>query len=573
MMKKWLLTMKRADFEGLSKTFGISPITARILRNRDVEEEKIGSFLHGTLSDCHSPFLMADMEKAAAIIKSKIEAGEAIRIIGDYDADGICAAFILYAGLTALGAACDTVIPHRIKDGYGLNEQLLEEACAEGIDTILTCDNGISAAEQIQRAKELGMTVIVTDHHEVPFRVIPAGREEILPCADAVVNPKRQDCTYPYKNICGAVIAYKLVQALFRKTERTDKELFDELLQYAALATVCDVMELLEENRIFVKEGLKSLRQKPAPGLAALMQVNKIEPEKVSAYHLGFVLGPCLNATGRLDTALRAMELLKSRERAEAVTAAQELKELNENRKLLTARGVEQASETIERERLQEEKVLVVYLPDCHESIAGIIAGRIRDRYYRPAFVLTDAQEGVKGSGRSIEGYHMYEALEACSKYLEKYGGHKMAAGFSLKKENIGAFRRCLNEACPVSAEEMVEPVHIDIALPLGYADLTLAKELKLLEPFGPGNKKPLFARKNLQLLGTKRMGSKGEYVRLQVRDTDEAVREMVYFGDAEELLQFLEEKGGNTLTCAYQLDCQTYRKTEEARLTLIYYD
>lgn len=579
------MTMKKADFTAWSEKYGISPITARLLRNRDVEEENIGKFLNGTGKDCYSPFLLKDMEKAVELICKKTDEEKFIRIIGDYDADGICAAYILQAGLSAVGARTDIVIPHRIKDGYGLNEQLVEEAYADGVDTILTCDNGISAIEQIQRAKELKMTVVITDHHEVPFRETETKREEILPCADAVINPKQADCPYPCKNICGAVVAYKLVQALFEKRSTDDPKLLDELLQYAAVATVCDVMELQDENRILVKEGLSAMRTLPAPGLLALMQGNRIEPEKVSAYHLGFVLGPCLNATGRLDTAQRAIALLQSRNRAEATQTAQELKELNENRKLLTQKGVEKAIEKIESGRLYEEKVLVLYLTDCHESIAGIIAGRIREKYYRPVFVLTDSQEGVKGSGRSIEGYHMYEALNQCSEYLQKFGGHKMAAGFSMRKEDIEAFRKKLNENCSLSIEEMKEPVLIDIALPLSYADLQLAKEIARLEPFGTGNRRPLFARKDLLLTGISRMGSRGEYLRLSVCDTDGTACQMAYFGEAEELLGFLEERDGEEsvnallahrgrtfLTCAYQISAQTYRGIEEVKFTLVRY-
>ncbi len=590
MMEKWFLTMKKADFNAWSQKFGISPITARLIRNRNIEEENIEKFLNGTLADCHSPFLMADMQKAVGILCKKTEEKKSIRIIGDYDADGICSAYILKAGLSILSACVDTVIPHRIKDGYGLNEHLIEEAYADGIDTIVTCDNGISAVSQIERAKELGMTVIVTDHHEVPFEVTENDRIEILPCADAVVDPKQRNCRYPYKNICGAVVAYKLIQALFvqshtRLSNIQTEALLDELLQYAALATVCDVMELLDENRIFVKEGLNRMRQAPAPGLLALFQVNGIEAKNATVYHLGFVIGPCLNATGRLDTAQRALELLESRKRAEAVNAAQELKELNDNRKLLTAEGVEKAVKLIEKEQLYEAKVLVLYLPDCHESIAGIIAGRIRDKYYRPVFILTDAQEEVKGSGRSIEGYDMYQAIHACREYLLKYGGHTMAAGFSMEKQKIGEFRKQLNENCRLPIEDMAEPVHIDIALPLAEADTRLAKELSLLEPFGTGNKKPLFARKNLRLRKVAKMGSQGEFLRLWVQDTDGTKREMAYFGDGAKLLRFLEERDGEGeifrlfqgvgscyLTCAYQISLQNFRGTEQVKYTLVRY-
>lgn len=583
MMEKWVLAMKKADFDAWSKRYGISPITARLLRNRDLEEKNIEKFLHGTLSDCYSPFLLKGMDRAVELLHEKIEEKKTIRIIGDYDADGICAASILKAGLSKLGACVDVVIPHRVKDGYGLNEGLIEEAFRDGVDTILTCDNGISAARQIERAKELGMTVLVTDHHEVPYEMEGETRVEVLPCADAVIDPKQETCQYPYKNICGALVAYKLVQALYYPAEQ--QELFDELLQYAAIATVCDVMELLDENRIIVKEGIRRMQKKPALGLEALMQVNQIEKEKVSAYHLGFVLGPCLNATGRLDTAGRAIELLEAEDRIRAMQAARELKELNENRKLLTQKGVESAENQIIQGGIQQEKVWVLYLSDCHESIAGIIAGRIREKYARPVFILTDSLEEVKGSGRSIEGYDMYQAIHECRECLIKYGGHKMAAGFSLKKQDVDAFRKKINANCSLSLEDMAETVHIDIALPLSHADEKLAKELTVLEPFGTGNRRPLFARKNLLLSGLSRMGGKGEYVRLSVQEEDGVKREMTYFGNGEELLAYLKEKEGEEavnrllegrgscyLTCAYQIGMRSFRGIEQVSLTLKHY-
>lgn len=582
-MEKWFLAMKKADFNAWSKKFGISPYTARIIRNRDITEENVEKFLYGTLQDCYSPYELKDMVKAVKLLRKKIEESKKIRIIGDYDADGICATYILKTGFTELGADVDTVIPHRVKDGYGLNESLIEDAFSDGIDTIVTCDNGISASNQIQRAKELGMTVIVTDHHEVPFEETKDGIRQIIPLADAIIDPKQEDCFYPYKNICGAVVAYKLIQAMYEEFHYQNK--LTELIQYAALATVCDVMELLDENRILVKEGLKQMKQSPALGLEALMQVNKVEKESISSYHLGFILGPCLNASGRLDTAKRALELLEATKKSDALNYANELKELNDERKQMTLLGVEQAVSYIEQHDLLLDKVFVIYLKDCHESLAGIIAGRIREKYKRPVFVLTDAMDEAKGSGRSVEGYDMYLALHECSKYLTKYGGHKMAAGFSLKKENIELFRKELNENCKMSLEDMIEPLHIDIALPFSIANAGLAKEMTLLEPFGPGNKKPVFAYKDLMLTGLLRMGKNGEYLRLFLQDRDGCKREMVYFGDSTLFLKFIEEKVGENeieslfqkkgkcyISCAYQIEYQIWRGMEQVKLILLSY-
>ncbi len=584
-MEKWFVAAKKADFDAWSKKFNITPVTARIIRNRDIfSEEEVEKFLNGTFLDMYPPEMMLDMEDAAAIIEEQIKMGSKIRVIGDYDVDGISASHILTKGLRSLGADVDTVIPHRIKDGYGLNEQLIEEAFDDGIRTIVTCDNGIAATPQIAMAVEKKMTVVVTDHHEVPFQEENGSREEILPPAAAVVDPKRQECTYPYKNICGAVVAYKLVELLFRRAGMEPEEkqaLLDEFIQMAAVATVCDVMDLLDENRIIVKEGLKRLHKNPCMGLKALMEVNGIEPGKLSAYHLGFVIGPCLNATGRLDTARRALELLESVDRRSAVPIAGELKEMNDIRKAMTLTGLNQAIAYVEENHMEEDKVLVVYLPDCHESLAGIIAGRIREKYGKPSFVLTKGEEGVKGSGRSIESYHMYEAMSACKELFTKFGGHKMAAGLSMAEENVPKFREALNTNCHLAEEDFVAKVHIDVPMPLAYANRNLAEELQVLEPFGTANPRPLFACKNVRFLRGRKMGKNGSFARYQV-EQDGRNYEVVYFGALDKFHAFLEEKfgcgavealyagrGGFELSITYQLGMNSYLGKTEVQIVM----
>lgn len=587
-MEKWFVAAKKADFAAWSKKFHISPVTARIIRNRDIfSEEEVEKYLNGTFLDMYPPELMVDMEEAAAVIERKIRSGEKLRVIGDYDVDGIMASHILTKGLRALSAEVDTVIPHRVRDGYGLNEQLIEDAFADGIRTIITCDNGIAAAPQIALAAAKGMTVVVTDHHEVPYREENGQRTELLPPAAAVVDPKREECTYPYKNICGAVVAYKLTALLYRRARLEPAEmqaLLDEFLQLAAVATVCDVMELLDENRIIVKEGLKRLRNKPCEGMRALMEVNGIEKEKLSSYHLGFVLGPCLNATGRLDTASRALSLLASGDRRSAMQAAEELKEMNESRKLMTLAGLEKAAAYVEENHLEQEKVLVVYLEDCHESLAGIVAGRLKEKYGKPAFVLTKAEEGVKGSGRSVEGYDMYAAMTACRELFTKFGGHRMAAGLSMQKEDIPLLQRRLNEGCSLTEEDFAGKVHIDVPMPLAYADRKLAEELQVLEPFGTANPKPLFACREVHFRGGKKMGAKENFARYRV-EQDGRQYEVVYFGGLEKFHAFLKEKFGEgadealyaggcdyCISIAYQLGINSYMGRSEVQILLQYF-
>ena len=589
-MEKWLVSAKKADFNDWAQKFGISPVLARIIRNRDItEESQVRSFLQGTLEDCNSPWLLYDMDKAADLILQKIGENAAIRVIGDYDVDGICSSYILTRGLQVLGACADTAIPHRIHDGYGLNEHLIEKARQDGIRMIVTCDNGIAAAPQIALARDYGMTVVVTDHHEVPFTLENGEKKEVLPQADAIVDPKQQACQYPYKNICGAVVAYKLVQALAERTGSGQlKEAMEELLQFAAIATVCDVMELKEENRIIVKEGLKRLKATENLGLQALIEVNGIDVSRLSAYHLGFVIGPCFNATGRLDTALRALELLESKTKQEAMNAAAELKALNDSRKNLTQKGVEEAIRYIEEKQLYQDRVMVVYLPDVHESLAGIIAGKIRESYYKPVFVLTKGEEGIKGSGRSIETYHMYENMTTVKHCFSKFGGHKLAAGMSLAKlhdsqeEDVEAFRRELNEVCTLTEDDLVPRVHIDVPMPISYATRKLADDLNLLEPFGVGNPKPLFAQKDIHFIRGWKMGAKQNFARYKVRTPEGVEAEMVFFGNIDQFAGFLDQKYGSgsgaalyttycdyTVSVTYQLSVNTYRGTESLQFIM----
>lgn len=591
-MEKWFVTSKKADFKKWAAEFQIDPVVARVLRNRDLQsEEEIGKFLHGTLQDCHSPWLLKDMERAVDAVLAAVGQETHIRVIGDYDVDGICSTYILTKAFQCLGAKVDAAIPHRIHDGYGLNDNLIEEAHSDGVGMIVTCDNGIAAAAQIQLANSYDIKVIVTDHHEVPFCLEKGedGREvrrEILPPALAVVDPKQERCSYPFSGICGGVVAYKLVQALCERTKNADLEnAMEELLEFAALATVCDVMELKDENRILVREGLKRLRSSRSQGLLALMEVNQLEPANVNVHHLGFIIGPCLNATGRLDTAVRALELLQSESRAEAVLAAKELKELNDSRKNLTLKGVEEAETYIAGHHMEHDKVMVIFLPSVHESLAGIVAGRIRERYHHPVFILTRGEEEVKGSGRSIEGYHMYDAMTEVRQYFTRFGGHAMAAGLSMKEEDIEDFRRDINENCGLDEEDFVPRIHIDVPMPLDYGTERLAEELELLEPYGVGNPRPLFAQKDLVLLSGFKMGANKTCARYTVRTPEGNRRQLVYFGDLEKFGQFLEEKYGSgseaalyagqaqlKISVAYQLGKNTYRGKTELQYIMQHY-
>ena len=566
-MERWVLLRKGADFEAIGKKYQISPRLACLIRNRDViGEEAVDRYLNGTISDLYDGMLMKDMDKAIDILKEKILEDKKIRVIGDYDIDGVNATYILLEGLERLGADVDSDIPDRISDGYGLNRHLVERAYEAGVDTLITCDNGIAAADEIAYGKEMGMTVIVTDHHEVPFDEQDGEKRYRIPPADAVMDPKQPDCLYPFKGLCGAAVAYKLMEALWESMGKDSADL-DDLIENVAIATIGDVMDLEDENRIFVKEGLQMLRRTKNPGLKALIECTGIDKNSLNSYHIGFVLGPCINASGRLDTAKRALELLRAGTQKEADILAGDLKALNDSRKDMTEEAVKQAEEQVETTTISKDKVLVVYLPDCHESLAGIVAGRIRENYYKPVFVLTDAEEGVKGSGRSIDGYHMYEELNKCKEFLTKFGGHRLAAGLSLPKENVGKFREMLNKNCTLTEEEMKEKVTIDMEMPFGCVTEGLVKELELLEPFGKGNTKPVFAARDVTLLGARILGKNRNVLKLQVQDVNGCRIEAMLFHHADDFLGKLEEQYGKT-----EMEALLKGRGRQIRISMTYY-
>lgn len=564
-MAKWMLSAKKADFEKIAQQYDIDPVIARIIRNRDIiEEDEIKLFLQGDLTKMHNPFLLKDMEKAVKFIFDAIDRGEKIRVIGDYDVDGICAGYILKEGLIGLGAKVDVKVPNRIKDGYGLNENMIEEAKEAGVDLIITCDNGIAASSAIALANELKIKVLVTDHHEVPFVITKEGQKEYqLPKALGIVNPKQEDCNYPFSGICGAMVAYKLVQALYEKVSMNVPKSF---LEMAAFATICDVMELKDENRIVVKWGIESMKQTENIGLKALFKVCEINPETLSVYHIGFICGPCFNATGRLDIAERAVELLSAKEFSEAVLIARELRELNEQRKSMTLQGVKMAEEYIESKGIEKDDILIVYLPDCHESIAGIIAGRIKEMYYKPTIVLTKAKEGVKGSGRSIEAYDMYENLNACKEYFTKFGGHKMAAGLSLEEQNIEPLREKLNRESKLTKEDFEEKIVIDVPMPVSYITEKLIKQLEVLEPFGVGNPKPVFAQKGITVLSEVRFGKEKNVGKYRISD-GYCEREMIYFGDLDAFSDFY--KSHEKISIVYYPTINEFRNEKKIQIVL----
>lgn len=566
-MERWVLLRKGGDFAAIGEKFHISPRLACLIRNRNViGEEAIHRYLNGSASQMNDGRLMKGMEAGACLLQKKIEEGRRIRIIGDYDIDGINATYILLEGIEGLGGKVDSDVPDRLTDGYGLNARLLERAYEEGIDTIVTCDNGIAAAEEIAYGKSLGLTIIVTDHHEVPYEEGEEGRVYRLPPADAVIDPKQPECEYPFSGLCGAAVAYQLVLTLCEVMGR-EKEEFAYLLENAAIATVGDVMDLEDENRIIVKEGLWRLCTTKNLGLRALIECTNLEKDRLRAYHIGFVLGPCMNASGRLDTAKRALALLRAKSKKEADRLAGDLKALNDSRKEMTEKAVAQAKELVETTRISEDKVLVIYLPECHESIAGIVAGRIRECYYRPVFVLTDAKEGVKGSGRSIEAYHMYDELNKCKGLLTKFGGHKMAAGLSLEKEKAEAFRRMLNENCALTQEDMTEKVVIDMELPFACVTEGFIRELSLLEPFGKGNTKPVFAARNVKIINGRILGKNRNVLKLKVRDAAGTTIDAMYFNHVEEFLKMLKDRFGK-----YEVDALLNGRTSAITLALTYY-
>lgn len=569
-MKKWMIYSKRADFAAIGKAHQIDMVIARVIRNRDViGEEAIHRYLYGTKEDMYHPFLLKDMEKAVAILKEKILSKKKIRIIGDYDIDGVSSIYILLTAFQNCGALVDGEIPHRIKDGYGMNEGLIQDAYQAGVDTIVTCDNGIAAERQIAYAKSLGMTVIVTDHHEVPYEETEGKRQYILPPADAVVNPKQEDCPYPFKGLCGAAVAYKLVLCLYQAFEKDRASAEEEFLEIAAMATIGDVMDLQDENRIIVKEGLQRLKHTKNRGLRALMAICKIEPESLSSYHIGFIIGPCLNAGGRLDTAKRALALLQASDKETADNLAGELKALNESRKKMTADGVEQAIKEIETSDRGNDPVLVVYLPDCHESLAGIIAGRLRERYYKPVFVLTKGEDGIKGSGRSIEGYSMFDELVKSKEYLVKFGGHPMAAGLSLKEEHIDAFRESLNKKQQMTEEDLTEKIWIDTRLPFRYITEQLVEQFALLMPYGKGNEKPVFAERHVKILHRQVLGANRNVVRM-ILESEEVRMDGIWFGDGERFMEETEKV--EYFSILYLPEINTFRGNRTLQVRILEY-
>ena len=566
-MEKWVVTAKKADFQGIGRKYGIDPVIARIIRNRDITgDEAIEEYLNGTLADIPSWKLLKDIDKAVEIISGKIDAGTKMRIIGDYDIDGVTATYILLKGFKRLGANVDTYIPDRVADGYGIHDHLIKKAMEDGIDTIVTCDNGISASSQITYAKELGMTVVVTDHHEVPFTDTEEGRTYILPPADAIINPKQADCTDPNKNICGAVVAMKLVFALYEKYRLPEEEK-EDFLEPAAIATVGDIMDLQGENRILVKEGLARLPFTKNKGLKALIRAIGLEDQKITSYDIGFRLGPCINASGRLDTAMRSLALLQSEDEEEAAKLAGDLKALNDSRKALTEKETEEAYKLIESSDLKNDRVMVVFLPECHESLAGIIAGRIREKYHKPTFVLTRGEKSLKGSGRSTENYSMYEELVKCDSLLVQYGGHPMAAGLSIEEENVEKFRQTLNDNCTLTEEDMIPKIVIDVPMPISYINEELVEQLSILEPFGKGNTKPLFAQKNLRVLKVGIYGKTQNTVKLQLRDPSGAVMDGLYWGEAKEFADFA--RSHETISVTYYPRINSYMGRESLQIVI----
>lgn len=565
-MEKWIEIRKGGNFMEMAKKYGIDPLIARIIRNRDIIDEKeITEYLYGGKEALHNPHLLKDVDKATEIIAEGIAGKKAMRIIGDYDIDGVNATYILLEGIRRCGGNVDAAIPDRMKDGYGINEHLIEQALSDGKELLITCDNGIAAINEINFAKEKGMTVVVTDHHEIPYRNTEQGKEFLRSNADAIVNPKQNDCLYPCKGICGAVVAWKLVQVLYERMDIPVEEA-DIFIENAGFATVGDVMDLTGENRILVKLGLKALEHTKNPGMKALIAKNKLSDKPLSAYHIGFVLGPCINASGRLDTAKRSLELLLERDEVKASALAGELVELNESRKYMTQQETQKALEQIEKEGREKDKVLVVYLPECHESLAGIIAGRIREAYQRPVFVLTRGEEGVKGSGRSIEAYSMFDKMTEVAELFTKYGGHPMAAGLSMREEDIDKLREQLNQKAELSEEDMAEVVRLDAVLPMSYFTVDTIRQLSVLEPCGKSNTKPVFADRNIRITRANIVGVNRNVLKLHLLDSRGNPVAGVYFGEVEKFLTFLSEKFGSE-----EVDAAMHGKENSIQFAAVY--
>ena len=581
MEQNWVVAAKRADFRAIADKFGIDPVTARLIRNRDaVTEDEIRRYLYGGMEDLYDPARMKGIPAAADMLTGEIRSGGRIRVIGDYDIDGVCASYILLKGINrvreclqtgeggqqASVSEVDVRIPDRIRDGYGLNPSLVEQAIEDEKTLILTCDNGIAAADAAIRAKEAGLKVIVTDHHEIPYTEEEGRKVPLLPPADVVVDPKQEDCPYPFKGLCGAAIAWKLVAEMYRRSGIPAEEA-SEMLDIVGIATVGDVMDLCGENRILVREGLRRLHRTARPGLLELIAQNGLERTQVDVYHIGFILGPCLNAGGRLDTALLALSLLCAENRKEAAEKASELIALNARRKELTAQGVEQAKQIVDHTEIGKDRVLVVYLPECHESLAGIIAGRLREYYGKPSFVLTGGQNGVKGSGRSIEAYSMFEELNSCRDILTKFGGHPMAAGLSLPEDRVDLFRSRINEACSLSEQEMRPKITIDVPMPVSYLRLDLVREFDLLRPFGTGNPRPLFAQKDMRVLSARVLGKNRNVLKMRLADPSGTAVDAVYFGDADAAAKDIQLR--EKLDIVYYPGIDTWQGQENLQITV----
>lgn len=566
MRSDWRVYAKRADFKGIAGKYGIDQVIARIIRNRDIcGDAAIDMYLNGDINDMHNPESMKDAVLSVDIITQKIKDKCKIRIIGDYDIDGICSIYILYKGLMAAGADVDYVVPHRINDGYGINEHLIDNAINEGIDTIITCDNGIAAYNQVKYAKENGLTVIVTDHHDVPFDEVNGVKEYRVPPADAVVNPKQEDCQYPFKLLCGAGVAYKLISLIYERL-RLDTKDMEEYREFMAIATVGDIVDLIDENRVVVKYGLKHIAHTVNTGLKALVEECGVDINNISSYHIGFVIGPCLNASGRLDTARKAIELMLCKNTEEAHNMARELITLNTERKQMTEDETAKAIELVEKNDMLKDRVLVIYLPDCHESIAGIIAGRIKERYYRPTFVITNAEEGAKGSGRSIEGYNMYEEINKCKNVLTKYGGHPMAAGLSLETADIDVFRKMLNDNATLDDSDLIPKTWIDVPMPVGYASMGLVGQLKLLEPFGKGNEKPVFADRDLYVKTASIIGKNHNVLKMQLETKEGYIVQAVQFGISD---KDPVPKAGSRILIVYYPDINVYNGVSSLQIII----
>ncbi len=576
MKENWFIKNKKGNFSLIGNEYHIDPVIAQLIVNRGVNnKEEMEQYLNPSQKDMHNPLLMKDLEKSCEILKEKIKDGKKIRIIGDYDVDGVMATYISVTGLRNCGAQVDYEIPDRIKDGYGINIEIVKKAVLEGVDTIFTCDNGIAAREPIAYAKEKGLTVIVTDHHDIPM-------EDGIPGADAVVNPKQEDCSYPYKGICGAVVAYKLIEVLYDKFLVERKNVY-ELLEYAAIATVCDVMDLQKENRAIVKFGIAHFEDTKNLGLQALQEECGLLGKSINAYHFGFVIGPCINASGRLESAQLSLMLLLSKDREEAVRLAKKLKSLNDERKSMTEENLQAAIEMVENSSLIDDKVLVVYRKDCHESLAGIIAGRLRERYNKPAIVITKTEHGAKGSGRSIEEYHMFQELSKCSDILLKFGGHPMAAGLSLMEDHVDELRRRLNETTTLTKDDLIRKVSFDMVLPLEKIGVPLIRQMECLEPYGKGNEKPYFVLKNVEFVSAQILGINQNVLKCTLRtNSAKGMYTGMIFQNINGFREAVEEKYGNSsfddllarkksiyMDIVFNLNINEYNGLESAQLII----